>query len=210
MTSDHTSGRDPRQDSATGIAQPGSGLSRKQVLLILGAGATGATGAVSAGCGSERPQVDERGRTDVELLNNALKLEHTSVALYGSEPGGSGSRLRDLANDFAGQAEERVEVLSGLVEEFGGVPLEPGAGEAYVEEFDPTEVADEAGFVRLAIELENVAVAGYTDKVAELASPELRRLFYDLAGNSAAHISVLLGAAGQVQVPDPLVTGQPA
>jgi rubrerythrin len=210
MRNEQSSGRNRRQVAAAGIAKSPTRLSRKQALLLLGTSAVGASAAVSAGCQSERPPVEDEGRTDVEVLNDALELEHTSVAVYGSEPGRPRSGLRDLARQFAEQAGERVAALTALVEERGGTPLEPKPDEEYLEEVELTRVKDEDGFIRVAVDLESAAVAGYSDAVAELSAPELRRSFYRLAGNSAAHISVLLGAAGEVQVPDALVPGQPA
>jgi rubrerythrin len=210
MTSDQSSGTNGREDAAAGIADAAPALSRRQALLLLGTGAVGASAAAFAGCESERPATGEEGRSDVELLNDALELEYSGVAVYGAEPDPLGSDLREIAQQFAEQAAERVERLTALVAELGGTPLEPRADEEYLEEVGLTQVEDEDGFIRVAIELENAAVAGYTDAVAELSDPELRRVFYELTGNSAAHISVLLGAAGEVQVPDALVTGQPA
>jgi rubrerythrin len=210
MTSEQRSGTNRRDGAAAGIAGAGAALSRKQLLILLGGGAVGAASASLAGCASERAAIGEEGRTDLEVLNDALELEHTGVAVYRAEPDPLGDDLREIALQFAGQAAERVARLTTLVEERGGTPLLPRPDEEYLEEVEVTEVEDEAGFIRVAIELENQLVAGYTESVAELSAPDLRRTLYELAGNSAAHISVLLGAAGRVQVPDALVTGQPA
>lgn len=209
MTSDHSSGTNGRADAAAGIADRGPGLSRKQALLLLGAGAAGASAGL-AGCESDRPATTDEGRGDVELLNDALELEYSAVAAYGAQPEFLGDQLREVVREFAGQAAERVEVLTGLVEELGATPLERAPAGEYLDEVGLDTVDDETAFVRVAIDLENAAIAGYTDSVAELSDPDLRRVFYELTGNSAAHISVLLGAAGEVQAPDALVTGQPA
>ena len=209
MTSDHSSGTNGRADTAAGIAGAVPRVSRKRALLVVGAGAIGASAAL-AGCESERPATADEGRSDVELLDDALELEYSAAAIYGAEPDFLGEQLRDVVAAFAEQAAERVARLTALVEELGATPLERAPEEEYLDEVGLGAVEDEAGFVRVAIDLENAAVAGYTDSVAEFSDPELRRVFYELTGNSAAHISVLLGAAGEVQVPDALATGQPA
>ena len=209
MTSEQRSGTNRRDGAAAGIGA-GAALSRKQLLILLGGGAVGAASASLAGCASERAAIGDEGRTDLEVLGDALELEHTGVAVYRAEPDALGDALREIALQFAGQAAERVARLTTLVEERGGTPLLPRPDEEYLEEVELTGVEDEAGFIRVAIELENQLVAGYAESVAELSAPDLRRTLYELAGNSAAHISVLLGAAGRVQVPDALVTGQPA
>jgi ferritin-like protein len=210
MTSDQSSGRNRRENAAAGMAEPGARLSRKRALLLLGTSAVGATTIGSAGCGAERPAIEDEGRSDVELLNYVLELEHATTAVYGSTPGWLGPGLRSVARQFAEQAAERVAALTAMVEDRGGAPLEPKPDEEYLEEVELKEPDGEEGFIRAAIALESTAVAGYSESVSQLSAPELRRTFYELAGNSAAHITVLLGAAGEVQVPDALVTGQPA
>jgi hypothetical protein len=192
------------------MAEPGARLSRKRALLLLGTSAVGATTIGSAGCGAERPAIEDEGRSDVELLNYVLELEHATTAVYGSTPGWLGPGLRSVARQFAEQAAERVAALIAMVEDRGGAPLVPKPDEEYLKEVELKEPDGEEGFIRAAIALESTAVAGYSESVSQLSAPELRRTFYELAGNSAAHITVLLGAAGEVQVPDALVTGQPA
>jgi hypothetical protein len=210
MTSDHSSGTHRREHAAAETAGARPALSRKQALLVLGTGAMGAAAAAFAGCESDPPPPPDPGRTDVETLNGGLGLEYAGAAVYRAEPDFLGSELRAIARQLSRQADERVERLTTLVTELGGTPLESRPDEEYLEKVELTEVEDEDGFVRVAIEVENVAVAGYSDTVAKLSDPELRPIFYELIGNSAAHISVLLGAAGEVQAPDAFVTGQPA
>ncbi len=177
---------------------------------MLGTGAVGATTAALAGCESERPPAGEEGRGDVEILNGALGLEYTAAAVYGDAPGYLGGDVREIFRQFSRQAAERVERLTALVEERDGTPLERRPDEEYLEKAELKEVEDESGFIRVAIETESAAIGGYSDTVSKLSEPDLRRTFYELAGNSAAHVTVLLGAAGEVQVPDAFVTGQPA
>jgi hypothetical protein len=207
MTSDQTSGRDRRQNAAAGMAQTGGGLSRKRLLLLVGAGMSGVA---AAGCESERPEVDEEGRTDVELLNDALELEYAGVAVYGSEPAERGRDLGVPAREFAEQAAERVAMLTAEVEDRDAVPIERRPDEVYLERVELVAADGENAFIRAAVELEKAGIRGYASSVADLSTPDLRRTFYGLTASSAARISVLLGAAGEPQVPDALVTGQPA
>jgi len=209
MTSEERSGTDDRESAAAANAVGDRGLSRKQALLLIGGSAIGASTAVVAGCASERPATGEEGRGDVEALNFALELEHSGVVIYEAGAELADPQVGAAARRFAEQAVERVATLSELVEARGGTPLEPQPDQEFLEEANLAQLEDEAGFISVAIDLENTAVAGYTDLVTELSEPGLRRVAYELAANSAAHISVLLGAAGQVQAPDALVTGQP-
>jgi rubrerythrin len=209
MNSEQRSGTEGRESAAAATAAGGRALSRKQALLVIGGGVIGASGGALAGCASERPATGEEGRGDVEALNYALKLEHSGVVVYESGADLPDPQVRDIARRFAEQAVERVATLSELVEARGGTPRAPEPNEEFLEEANLAQVEDEAGFISVAVDLENTAIAGYTDLVTELSELELRRVVYGLAANSAAHVSVLLGAAGEVQVPDALVTGQP-
>jgi rubrerythrin len=180
-------------------------LTRKGLLATAGAGL--AAVATVPGCGGEGGEGDRE--ADVKLLNEALKLEYGAVILYRESSERFGGNVGQTATLFASQAAEHVEVLSEAVEARGGTPLERPSRRQRRRGLRAAQVDATADFLSVALRLENTAVAGYTQVVGELGAPELRRMFYELAENSAARLSVLLGLAGEVQVPDALTTGQP-
>lgn len=210
MTSDQRSATPGRETAGAQGGENARGLSRKRALALLGAGVVGASTGALAGCESEEPATREEGESDVEVLNDSIEFEYTGVAVYRADLDFLGRELREVADRFAEQAEAHVARLSGQVRERGGTPLEPRPDARYLEKAGVAGLEEEDGFIRVAIELENAAVAGYTQAVMKLTAPELRRTFFEIAANSAAHMSVLLGIAGEIQVPDALVTGQPA
>ena len=138
---------------------------------------------------------------DIATLNFVLELEHEAVAAYTAVA----ARL-DMAKVFAEQEREHAGALVDAIKDLGGKPSK-------------AEVADDYGFPQLdaeedvlkfALDLENTTVAAYIDALPKLSSPDLRGTAASIVTNEAEHLSVLLGALGEAQAPDPFVTGTPA
>jgi hypothetical protein len=69
-------------------------------------------------------------------------------------------------------------------------------------------VTDQAGTLKLATMIENVAIAAYLDAIPRLTSGDLRATAASVVTNEAEHLSVLLGAQGRPQVPTAFVVGR--
>ena len=184
----------------------GAELTRRGLLALPAGGL--AVGLAACGGGDEGNPAG-----DSELLGDALVLEQSAVTLYRAGAAGMdgilGENLTRLARLFGDQAAEHVDALTEAIAERGGTPPPPQSRSRRRRELKLDKVSDAGAFLRVAVTLENTAVAGYSQLVGELGAPELRRMAFELAENAAAHMSVLLGSAGEAQAPDPLVTGQP-
>jgi rubrerythrin len=207
MTSDQRSARPGRED-AVATALPVR-LSRR--VIVAGSGAALLSAGVLSACGGESPTSRPGGgdRDDVELLNDALDFELSGVAAYAHGADLLSGELARTARRYADQSEAHVERLTELVSERGGTPLGPEADRVYRKALNLDQIDDADAFLALAVDFESAGVAGYSDAVTELSESGLRRVFYEIAANAAAHVAVLLGFAGEIQVPDAFVTGQP-
>ncbi|UED86928.1 ferritin-like domain-containing protein [Streptomyces profundus] len=103
---------------------------------------------------------DEEAAPALEATQAALAAEHAAVYGYGVV----GARLGEERGDEAREAYEahraRRDALQGTVRDLGASPVASAAGYAL-----PFEVADEAGAVRLAVELETRLAGAYADLV---------------------------------------------
>jgi rubrerythrin len=185
------------------------GLAVTRRALVGGALALGAPIALAgSGCGD----ADTEGTpaADAGLLNDALALELSAVALYEA-----GAELLDgaaagTAERFAEIEAEHVAVLRRELEDLGEIPIEASSAEEYARDLRLDKLEGDDDYLNLAVDLENSAISVYTQAVAGLGSAELRRTALEIAAVDAAQISVLLGELGEPQVPDAFVVGAQA
>lgn len=159
------------------------------------------------------PLEPEIGRElDVDLLLTATSLEALAVAAYGTvldEGLLTDSTLTSVATLFRDQHTEHQDVLAQTTRDLGETPytdpnpylsvnvLEPAvAGLASLEGDELTTAV-----LDLAYLLENTAAQTYAWATSLLSEAELRQAAMSIGGVEARHISVLLGALEQPQVP---------
>lgn len=174
-------------------------VSRRRFFAMSGVGVAGGSAAFLAACGDD----DQGGvkASDVEILNNALALEFTSVKAYEAGAPLLKGELKDVGETFLAQEQEHVDGLTAAVNDLGGTAAV--AKDAY----DFPSLRTQKDVLTFANELENKAVAAYVDAVPKLSTGDLRRTVYTIVATEAEHISVLLGALKQPQVPQAFVTG---
>ena len=163
---------------------------------------------MGAGCGDE--DTEGTPAADVGLLNDALALEHSAVALYQSGAETLDEAAAEIAERFAEVENEHVDALRGAIEELGGTPVEERSAEQYRRDLRLGRLSGDRDFLNLAVDLENTAVAVYTDAIARLGAATLRRELLEIVAADAGQISVLLGELGEAQVPDAFVVGAQA
>jgi rubrerythrin len=177
-------------------------MTRRELLRLAGAAA------LLAGCGdgegSSRPG-EAAPPPDVGILNRVLDLENTAIAAYAA-----GARLMTgdvltIGRRLLAQEREHAAALERAIRRLGGVPREPKTAGEYARSFP--RLRDQHDVLRFAVDLENLAVRAYEESLPKLTMPELRRSAAAILTNEAEHISVLLGAQGKPQVPEPFVTG---
>ena len=183
-------------------------LSRRR-FFIAGAGASGAT-AFLAACGDSTttPSVltgpDESDQADVEILNGLLDLELMAVAGYKAGAGRMRGSALEIGKLFLAQEQEHADGLATAIEDAGGRPNRPKA--SY--DFPPLRTQRDA--LRLAVELENTAIAAYIDALPKFSRRELRATAASIITTEAEHAAVLLDALGTEPAAEAFVTGRPA
>lgn len=189
--------------------------SRREFFRLAGVTTAGASAVFLAACGGDDD--DDRaggagstatgaGVSDVAILNSALDLEHTAVAAYTAGAALLEGELLELGRRLLEHEREHAGALAQAIRDLGGAPNEPKGREEYAQLFG--DLRDEEDVLRFAVDLENTAVAAYIDALPKLSSGELRQTAAAIASSEAEHISLLLGALGEPQVPDGFVTGE--
>jgi rubrerythrin len=177
-------------------------MTRRDLLRLAGAAA------LLAGCGDGGAPDRSSGAApppDVGILNRLLDLENTAIAAYVAGMRLMGGRVRRLGGRLLAQEREHAAALERAIGRLGGVPHEPKSAAEYARSFP--RLRDQHDVLRFAVDLENLAVRAYEEALPKLTTPELRRSAAAILTNEAEHISVLLGAQGRPQVPEPFVTG---
>jgi rubrerythrin len=159
--------------------------------------------------GALRPRLaSAREPADAGILASLLDLERAAVAAY-SAALSSGLLRRDLAatlGHFLDQERQHVAALSRALGGLGGRPRDAAPTE--VTPVDPP--GSQAGLLRVAVDLEAAAIAGYVDAMAGLQGPELLALVTRIAASEGQHLVVLrqaLGASPAESVPSAFEAG---
>jgi rubrerythrin len=142
---------------------------------------------------------------DVKILQLVLQLEYTQVAFYEQalKQAGLQGDLRTFAQ--AALAHERQH-LAAIQKALGAK-----AGPKPTFDFGPRTKSAEA-FTRAAIDLEDIAVAGYNGQATNLTKPTLAAAA-EIVSVEARHAAWVRAIAGKVAAPDPVdkpITAQEA
>ena len=190
-------------------------IKRRELFRLAGITTVGGSAVFLAACGGDDDEDDEArttdtggGEGDVAVLNSALDLEHLAVAAYGAGAPLLRGETREVGALFRDQEQEHADGLAQAIRDLGGTPNRPKPAREYAPMFG--DLRNEEDVLRFAVDLENTAVAAYIDALPKLTSPELRATAAAIVTNEAEHLSVLLGALGEPQVPDAFVTGEAA
>jgi bacterioferritin (cytochrome b1) len=184
-----------------GLGRQRRGFGRAAVYFTACALAIFAGGCGSSGGGST---TDAEKAADVEVLNEALAQELTTVAAYKQSLALLRGPTLALAAEFRGQDQAHVDALIKAIRGLGG-EVEAEAGE--LETPGPRSRADA---LVLAYEEENAALAKALNVAPILQTPGPRTLAASLAASHAQHLAVLrqaLGASLAGAVPEAFESG---
>ena len=186
--------------------------SRRDLLRLASAGAAGGGAAWLAACGgsAERRRGEGlRGRgpdQDARILNDALDLEHTTVAAYAAAARLTRGGNRATVLRFGRQEREHVDALAGAIRELDAIPSPPKSDKDYSRAFPIMRSGRDA--LDFALDLESLAVITYRDSLAKLSDVDLRRTAAAIMTNEAQHISLLRSALGRPPALAAFVTGK--
>jgi rubrerythrin len=185
-----------------GLGRQRRGVTRAAVFFI----ACTALAALASGCGSSGggSTTDAEKAADVEVLNEALAQELTTVAAYEQGLALLRGPALALAGEFRGQDQTHVDALTKAIRGLGGKV------EAEASELEPSGPQSRADALVFSYEEENAALAQALNATPSLLTPAPRTLVAALAASHAQHLAVLrqaLGANLAEAVPDAFESG---
>jgi rubrerythrin len=141
-------------------------------------------------------------KTDLDVLNYALTLEHLEYAFYRDGVGrfsfGNDTRGQSIDTNFAAIRDHEgahVETLVQVITDLGGTPVEEATydfGDAY---------ASPEGFLMTAMALENTGVSAYDGAAQFLTNPDLLTAAGSIVAVEARHASYLNLLNGEIPFP---------
>lgn len=146
-------------------------------------------------------------KTDLDVLNYALTLEHLEYAFYRDGVGlfsfGNDSRGQSIDANFGAIRDhegEHVDTLVNVITDLGGTPVEEAKydfGDAYT---------SAEGFMMTAMALENTGVSAYDGAAQFLTNPDLLTAAGSIVAVEARHASYLNLLNGEIPFPDAFET----
>ena len=158
------------------------------------------TAGAAYGAGAIAPFVSNAlaagGMSDVEILNFALTLEYLETDFYkvkGRSVGLSGEAKR-LAASFGDEEAEHVTALSKAITGGGGTPVKKPRFSF--------PVANQAGFLKLAYELENVGVGAYNGAAPAISDKAYLAAAGSIVQTEARHAAAIALLTGKKITPN--------
>lgn len=138
-------------------------------------------------------------KTDVDVVNYALTLEHLESAFYklasqytfANDP--FGNSIGDRVKEIGGHEDAHVTALTKVVNDLGGTPVK-----AATYNFG---VTDAHSFLATAMALENIGVAAYDGAGAMIKSPDILTAAGQIVAVEARHAAYLNLVNGTVPFP---------
>jgi hypothetical protein len=170
----------------SGLGKQRRGVGRAAAYLI-----TCVLAIAASGCGnSGGSTADAEKAADVEVLNEALAQELTTVAAYKQGLVLLHGSVLAVAGEFLGQDQAHVDALTKAIRGLGGDV------EAEASELETPGPEDRTDALILAYEEENTALANTLNAAPGLLTPAPRTLVASLAASHAQHLAILRQALG--------------
>jgi rubrerythrin len=185
---------------------------RRAFLRLAGVTSLGGSAAFLAACGGGGGGKPATGpattatinaSADVDIVNGAIDLENTAIAAYAAAAKLLTGDARAIARQFLTHEMAHADALSKAVQQFGGTPSQPQTNYEPIVGSAKTPTA----VLKLALRLENTAVAAYVHAIGRLTDPKLRQTVASIVTDEAEHISVLRTQLGLSPVPAAFVKG---
>jgi bacterioferritin (cytochrome b1) len=182
-------------------------VNRRAFLRAAGVTTLGGPAVLLAACGGGGATTTTPGPTsaqsDVDILNNALNVENTAIAIYATAMKKLTGANLGLAKQFFTQEMAHADALGKAVQKLGGTPSLPQPSYAAAIGHPRTD----ADMLTLAETIETTAIAAYLDALPKLSDPTLRQTVAAIMTSDAEHLSVLRTSLKLSPVPVPFVRG---
>jgi hypothetical protein len=140
-------------------------------------------------------------RADVDILQNALDLEHTVIAAYTAGLPLLTGTAHAAGRQFLAQEFAHASKLSSLVSGVGAKPNPPSPSYNLGHPRRATDV------LKLLHMLERTMISAYVDAIPKLSPGSLRSIIASILANEAEHIAIVRASLGMPPVPSAFVTG---
>ena len=176
----------------------------RSVFILRGAFAAGAAYGLGAVAPFVSDALGEGAADDQDVLAFALSLEQLESAFYkaANARAGLSGQAATLAKSFGAHEDEHATVISNLISQLGGKPA--AAAKASF------GLSDQAGFLKLAVTLEDLGVAAYNGAIPLLKTPDLMAALGSVVNIEARHSAALRSLAGQDPSPQAFDKPKPA
>lgn len=183
---------------------------RRAFLRTSGVGLAAGSAMFLAACGDDAKKNGDDGggggTSDVDILNQALDLEHTAVATYTAGVKLLTGDTLTLGQKVLEQEQEHAAGLERAIRQMGGTPHVPKPSYAEV----IGHLKTQTDVLKLANVIENAAVQAYVGAIPKLTDPKLRATAAAIVTNEAEHITLLRGLLKLSPVPSAFVSGREA
>ena len=196
------------------LAREDAGSRAQFLKMVGGAGAAGALAIFVAACGDDDEESPDSGSTsssgdsasgasaksDLEIVNYALTLEHLESAFY-QQVLDSGEikdpKIGEIAKGIAEDEMEHVQALTATVEQLGGTPAK-----APQTAFEDVIAGGPQMILETAASVENLGAAAYLGQAGRIKNKEILAAALSIHTNEGRHAAVLNQAIGKPIVPD--------
>lgn len=192
----------------------GMSVATAAIFAACGSDDEGSSGTAAGGASDEEEESSGGDSSDITILRTASSLEILAVDVY-QKAIDSGlvttKAVADAAVLFQGQHREHAELFSGATKQMGGEAFEEANPEV-LKALQPAIAAlkDEAGVIKLAYDLENVAAATYFSTVGAFKDVKLNQAAMSVGGVEARHAAVLASVMDMPAVPKAFQTADGA
>lgn len=142
------------------------------------------------------------GNNDINILNEALKLEHFAIAAY-EIAAGTGLLSEDTvktAKVFQSHHGHHAAKLKETIEKLGGEAAKALSKEEYIKQLPVEKLTNQEEIVRYALTLEKKATIAFLGAVPELEDRKISQAAASISGDEAMHWAILRQALGMVPV----------
>jgi rubrerythrin len=182
-------------------------VNRRAFLRAAGVTALGGSAMLVAACGgggaTETTPAPTNAQSDVDILNNALNVENTAIAIYAAALKMITGANLGMARQHLNQEMAHADALSKAVQKLGGTPSLPLP--SYSKAIGHPKTPDD--MLRLAETIETTAISAYLGAIPKLSDPTLRQTVAAIATNEAEHVSVVRTALHLSPVPAAFARG---
>jgi rubrerythrin len=186
---------DSTADMARDDASRGRGPSRRSVILASGAALAAATPLLRRLAGLGDAAAAPSRAQDAQILQLVLQLEHTQVAFYEDalRQASLDAELNKFARTALDHERQHLAAIEKALGKKGPTPKFDFGG----------KTKSAAAFTKAAIQLEDIAVAGYNGQAGNLTKSTLAAAA-EIVSVEARHAAWVRALAGQVAAPEPV------